>query len=1059
MREALSTTLASLPENFHSARIELLDILLRRGILYQSPTQPILSRDGTSSRWMLNSLAVTLTPRGAELVGRCILKLLERFDGRQIATYGLTGVPILQSCVLQSEGRYHGLLIRKEQKQHGSLKLIEGEIDLREPVIVIDDAVSSGTCMGEAIERLQSAGLRVEGGICLVRFGWYGGYARMQERGYHMEAVYDIWDDFMSQMEDEELPLANPTKWFPEYSWTEHQAPEQLHPAKLARMVISEYLCSGKLLRPPAQLDHEYDSSGGAWVSIRSQTDIHRRQARDGFWHFPGEERGTVAEDVVMASLRTAVELPKGEEGLAALDQSGIAVTFFSKLDNCTPGQLDNDQYGIVVRSLERAGRMGGALPRMPGIRNEWEQFHHARIKNAQLISFEPYELFRHEVVKAVEPEKVWQPTGVAKASTVAWNEDRAVCGRVAERARDVVLARLFGCTEKTAELSNELLPRDAESLYLTIYVDGQLRGCMGSAIRNLDDDLKKLADAALHDERFVKEDCRLGRGQGAALHDDGTQAEDKNCRSGRGQGASAPRPREQRVDTASVAVTVSILFNPLEIGKLLPEEIGPYYRLGEQTLMVYRGEQLGLLLPFVSSMYNYDRRAFAEAVREKSGLTEPPYYWCRFDCITWLADAEGVGPTVGGFRRVLRDSVVSSFVADPEDRLLDYARLHTRYLLKQLRPDGSLYSAYDPFQNRLYEGSYLPRLAHAAWVLALSANVLGRDSEELCCNDFSRELRDAADRVIEHLIGTVTTAGDAVWLESGDETPSVAETAFLLMALCELPASDPRRALIKKLARPLWASIDLHGRISTHRECDLSADDAYQDYFPGQVLLALATATEQATACEGFQFQAPSTKFKVQSSNLKDQRPKTQDQIQQAFRYYRHRFRYKRHFGQVSWLLQAFSKWWHVTHDPSFAEFVFEIADWLLEYQQEKTGAFINDHQAESPGYSTAVYLEGLAAAMGVAADLEDRCRYQRYHDSFIAGYCFLDRLIIQERDRSILPNLDYALGGLRQGTCYSHIRTDFVQHSLSAILEFESVPTREGSEMAQATVAMPLQ
>ncbi|HKY28023.1 MAG TPA: hypothetical protein VJM12_08765, partial [Pyrinomonadaceae bacterium] len=481
MREALSTTLASLPENFHSARTELLDILLRRGILYQSPTQPILSRDGTSSRWMLNSLAVTLTPRGAELAGRCILKLLERFDGCQIATYGLTGVPILQSCVLQSEGRYHGLLIRKEQKQHGSLKLIEGEINLRAPVIVIDDSISSGTCMGEAIDRLQSAGLRVEGGICLVRFGWHGGYARMQERGYHMEAVYDIWDDFMSQMEDEELPLANPTKWFPEYSWTEHQAPEQLHPAKLARMVISEYLCSGKLLRSPAQLDHEYDSSGGAWVSIRSQTDIHRRHARDGFWHFPGEVQGSAAEDVVMASLRTAVELPKGDDGVAALDQSGVAVTFFSRLEKCTPGQLDNDRYGIVVRSLERAGRIGGALPRMPGIRNEWEQFHHARIKNAQLISFEPYELFRHEVVKAVEPEKIWQPTGVAKASSVGWNEDRAVCGSVAERARDLVLARLFGCTEKTVELSNELLPRDAESLYLTIYVDGQLRGCMGS--------------------------------------------------------------------------------------------------------------------------------------------------------------------------------------------------------------------------------------------------------------------------------------------------------------------------------------------------------------------------------------------------------------------------------------------------------------------------------------------------------------------------------------------------------------------------------------------------
>ena len=125
--------------------------------------------------------------------------------------------------------------------------------------------------MEEGTERLEQAGLRVEGGMCLVRFGWYGGYAQMQERGYHMEAVYDIWEDFMSHMEDEEQPLANPSKWFPEFEWSTERAPEGLHPAQLARLVIAEYLSSGKLLRPPARLDADYDSAGGAWVSIRSR--------------------------------------------------------------------------------------------------------------------------------------------------------------------------------------------------------------------------------------------------------------------------------------------------------------------------------------------------------------------------------------------------------------------------------------------------------------------------------------------------------------------------------------------------------------------------------------------------------------------------------------------------------------------------------------------------------------------------------------------------------------------------------------------------------------------
>ena len=942
-----------LREDFRSQRAELLDILQRRGILYRSETQPVLSRDGTSARWMLDSLSVTLSPRGAELAGKCILELLKRFDGRQLATYGLTGVPILQSCVLQDK-RYRGLLVRKERKQHGSCKLIEGEIDPAEPVIIIDDSVSSGTCMTEATERLEAAGLRVEGGICLVRFGWQNGYALMQQRGYHMEAVYDIWSDFIAYMDDEDKPLANPSKWFPKFEWHTDTAPEQLHPAQLARVVVSEYLLSGKLLRPPQHLDQHYDSAGGAWVSIRSRQNIHQRHARGGFWHFPGETCASAADDVVMASLSTASALPRGDEGLTVVDQSAFAVTFFKALEQCTPGELDNDRYGIVVRSLERRERMGGALPRMPGIVNEWAQFQHARIKNAKLVSFEPYELFRHDVVKAIEPEATWQPTGVPAPEKLPWHKDPEVCGRLAARARDLVLGQLFGKAETVEPLPDNLLPNNVETLYVTVYIDGCLRGCMGLAVRSLDDDLRTIAAAALDDQRF-----------------------------------DPARP----VDADSVAVSVSLLFDPLQIGYAPPEEVVNYYRHGDQTLMAYQGNRVGLLLPFVASFWNYDPVNFAKAVLQKAGISEPPYNWCRFDSATWFAGNEGAWATVGGFAAPQENlPTINELVAN-------HGKLHLRYLLKHLRDDGTFYSAYQPFQNRLLEYVDVARLAHGAWVLARAHTLIGGD-----------DVMVAAGKVIDSLLDKAVREGDELWFNN--PSPSVAELSFLLLALCNLPENDPRRSFIKDLATTLWRRVELpHGRIATHKDPDDPSPDAFQDYFPGQVLLALATACE------------------ANASTIDEER------IRRSLQYYRHRFRYKRHFGQVTWLLQAFSKWWQVTGDPEFAALVFEIVDWLLGYQQEKTGAFINDHQSNTPGYTTAVYLEGVAAALPVAKGTD---RYQTYYDSFARGFAFLDQLIIQERDRAILPNLDFALGGLRQGLHYSEVRTDFVQHSLSAILEF---------------------
>lgn len=951
----MSSLFSSLSERFNSDREELLQMLLKQGILYRTPTQPVLSRDGTSARWMLDSLAVTLNPRGAELAGRCMLELLKQFDGKQIAAYGLTGVPILQSCILQSEGRYRGLLVRKERKKHGSLKLIEGRIDVDEPTIIIDDSISSGMSMEEGCKILEEAGLRVEGGVALVRFGWYGGYALMQERGYHMQALYEIWEDFMTRMDGEQVPLRNPSKWFPEFQWSSTSAPEGLHPAHLARTVLLNYVESGELLRPPQRLDADYDCAGGAWVSIRSRENIYLRHARDGFWHFPGEERWGVPEDIVRACLRTARDLPRGDEGRKLIESSRIAVTFFSALEECTVGELDNDRYGIVVCSRERISRMGGALPRMPGIGNEWQQFQHARRKNGELLSFEPYLIYRHEVAKAVEPEAAWQPSGVPLKDEIPWHKDPAICGPVAERARDMLIAHLLGIEESTAPVSGDFLSDQIDSFYVTVYIRGRMRGCMGAVIKNLDEDIRKLTLLAIKDDRFADESAYEGP-------DD-------------------------------IAVTVSILFNPLELGELTPEEVEVRSRHGQQALMVYQNRRVGLLLPFVATTNNLDRSEFVAEVIDKAGITRPPYNWCRFDCATWLADAKGTTILEGGFPPPPDPP--------PLEVLLDrLANLHVQYLMRQQVADGSLYLRYEPFQNRLYHGLSAPRLAHGTWIIARAYKAFG-----------DGKLKNVRDKLIDYHLKAVRESELGCWLE-GDAVPSISELSFLLLALCQLPEAEGHRRLCAQLASTLWASIDAHGRISTHSK-PVDGLEAYQDYFPGQALLALATASQSGVAAI------------------------IESKLDKAFKYYRHRYRYRRNFGQVSWLMQAFGKWRDATGNSLFADFVFEIGDWILQYQQEKTGAFINDHQSDTPGYTTALYLEGIAVGARLAALSGDDQRRQRYLESLTRGFNFLDRLVIQPRDAALLPNAEFAIGGLRQSLYASDIRVDFVQHSLSAILE----------------------
>ncbi len=960
-----------------AARAELLELLLRGGILHATPAQPIFDRDGvTTATWMLDSLSVSLTPRGGELAGRVLLDLLDRFEGRQVATYGLTAVPLLQACVLQSGGRWRGLLVRKERKVHGARKLIEGPLDPAEPVVILDDSISSGLNMTECVDKLEAAGLRVEGAACLVRFGWDRGYALLRERGLHLEAAYDIFDDLMAAMPAEPKVPANISKEaIPEIVWAAERAPDGIDPAALARLVMAAFLEGRPVPRPPARLGGDRDAAGGAWVSVRSRAERWLRHARDGFWHFP-EDRApagpaAAAEDVARAAAKTAAALQAkaGSAGAALelLSTSAVAATLFSALEPCAPGELDNERYGIVVRSRERRPWVGGALPRMPGIGNEWQQLEHARKNNARLTACEPFELFRHEVDKAVEPGESWPKSGAPlDAAGDGWLEDPARAGAVARRAREiaaeVLRARAIGGAPAAAVAAPgapgatarpaELVPAgaDLDSVYVTIYSGGRTRGCVGARVRrgSLEADLRPIVEGALDDRRF-------------------------------------PDPLGAR-DARDVAVSASILTDPSEIGTVPPDEVQPYFRFGDEALLVWQGERCGILLPSVATTANLGPVAFAHEVVDKAGITRPPYHWARFRCTSYLSTEKGLAKLDGG----LPAGPPPTSLAEARGRL---APLLAGYLVRHLRADGGAPESYAPFSDAEYGDLDLPRLGHTAWILARAGAALGDD-----------RLVEAARRAVDRVLAATP-----------EPAPSIADTALPLLAVCALPDGDPRRARAPTFAEAIEGAIDVHGRFRTHSDepgAPPGTYEAFQDYYPAEALLALARACTAGV------------------------RPPDRPRLERAFRYYRHRFRFRRHWGQVCWLPQACRALHALTGEREAANLAFEVAEFALEHQSRKHGGFLNDHQWDTPGFTSALYLEALGAARALAAALGDGARSARYDDALLRGLAFLDRLVLQDRDRPLLPAPDRALGGVRPSLHQCEVRLDFVAHALAAVI-----------------------
>jgi hypothetical protein len=168
---------------------------------------------------------------------------------------------------------------------------------------------------------------------------------------------------------------------------------------------------------------------------------------------------------------------------------------------------------------------------------------------------------------------------------------------------------------------------------------------------------------------------------------------------------------------------------------------------------------------------------------------------------------------------------------------------------------------------------------------------------------------------------------------------------------------------------------------------------------------------------------------------------------VRRALRHYRRRFRQNTAWGAVAWLSQASAAWGPLLEDDELTCLAFEVIDHALTFQSRKSGGFLNDHQSAAPGATTALYLEGIAAVRAAAEQVGDRAREQRYRTACARGIEFLDRLVYQPRDTAVLPNPEWALGGVRTSETATDVRIDYVHHALSAVLGLRGV-FREGGD-----------
>ena len=145
---------------------------------------------GRESTHYVDARLTTMSPEGLAVIGPIALSAIRERGWLVDAVGGLTlgADPIAYATALAS---VHGpplvraFTVRKEAKQHGTGRLIEGPMREGDRVVVIEDVITTGGSALRAAEAVQRAGASISGILALVDRE-EGGRDALESQGFHV---------------------------------------------------------------------------------------------------------------------------------------------------------------------------------------------------------------------------------------------------------------------------------------------------------------------------------------------------------------------------------------------------------------------------------------------------------------------------------------------------------------------------------------------------------------------------------------------------------------------------------------------------------------------------------------------------------------------------------------------------------------------------------------------------------------------------------------------------------------------------------------------------------
>jgi orotate phosphoribosyltransferase len=147
---------------------------------------------GKTSDFYVDARVTTLDAEGAALCGRLFFQMLAGYKIDAVGGYSIGADPIVAAIAVISHQEKRPLpafIIRKEEKSHGTRKMIEGNFRSGMHVALFDDVITSGGSIIKGAKQVEAEGGKVEV-VMAVLDREEGGRETLEGHGYKFLSIF-----------------------------------------------------------------------------------------------------------------------------------------------------------------------------------------------------------------------------------------------------------------------------------------------------------------------------------------------------------------------------------------------------------------------------------------------------------------------------------------------------------------------------------------------------------------------------------------------------------------------------------------------------------------------------------------------------------------------------------------------------------------------------------------------------------------------------------------------------------------------------------------------------